>query len=478
MKTTQRAKRADPAPALLANHASDLLDSPFGFSRHLSREEARATGKALRKCLPRSALQTHVLRSPQVALDIVLAGNAGRLDHLVPLRMRRMAASPFAFFRGAAAVMAHDLDNRIRVGVGTQLCGDAHVSNFGFYASPERRVAMDLNDFDETAHGPFECDLQRLAGSVIVAARTGSVSKSAASEAAVDAIAAYRRMMRKLSRMPVLAAWHFSFDDNFRHAVGVKAIEGLVENVLSEAASNTSAKVVSEWTTRNGTEGWCFVEEPPVLTCVQGKEREAMEASLVEYAATLSEERRALLGRFVITDVAFRVVGVGSVGTRAYIALLHGNADDPLILQIKEARPTVLARMKDCHVAADGEHDGRRVVHGVKIMQTVSDPFLGWTTIDGCPFFVRTFRDMKGGVDVAKLKAGQFDDYARLCGALLARAHARSADARVLAAYLGRSEAFDEAMLKFAIAYADQTEADHAALAHAIKSGKVAAAPG
>lgn len=476
MKTTRRAKRAGPAPALLADRASDLLDSPFGFSSYLSRADARAAGKALRKRLPRSALQTHVLRAPQVALELVLAGNAGRLDRLVPLRMRRMAASPFAFFRGAAAVMAHDLDNRVRVGVGAQLCGDAHVSNFGFYASPERRIAMDINDFDETAHGPFECDLQRLAASVIVAARTGSVSKSAASEAAVDAIAAYRRMMRKLSSMPVLAAWRLSFDDRFRDAVGIKAIEGLVKRVISKAASNTSAKVVSEWTSRHATEKWRFVEEPPLLTRVKGKERQAIEASLVEYAATLSEERRVLLARFVITDVAFRVVGVGSVGMRTYIALLHGNADDPLILQIKEARPTVLTRMKDCHVWDDDQHDGRRVVHGVKIMQTVSDPFLGWTTIHRRPFYVRTFRDMKGGVDVAKLKAGQFDDYARLCGALLARAHARSADARVLAAYLGRSEAFDEAMLKFAIAYADQTEADHAALVKAVKSGKVAAA--
>lgn len=468
--------RTETAPALLADHTSNLLDAPLGSASHRSRAEARAAGKVLRKRLPRSALQTYALRPPQVALDIVLAGNAGRLDHLVPLRMRRMAASPFAFFRGAAAVMAHDLDNRTRVGVGAQLCGDAHVSNFGFYASPERRIAMDINDFDETAHGPFECDLQRLAASVIVAARTGSVSKSAASDAVVDAVAAYRRMMRTLSQMPVLTAWHLSFDDQFWDAVGVKAIESLVENVISKAASNTSAAVVSKWTTRKATKQWCFVEEPPLLTRVQNKEREAIEASLVEYAATLSEERRALLARFVITDVAFRVVGVGSVGTRAYLALLHGNADDPLILQIKEARPTVLTRMKDCHVSADDAHDGKRVVHGVKIMQTVSDPFLGWTTIDGRPYFVRTFRDMKGGIDVAKLKAGQFDDYARLCGALLARAHARSADARVLAAYLGRSEAFDDAILTFAMAYADQTEADHAALVQAVKLGTVAAA--
>ncbi|NHC15857.1 DUF2252 domain-containing protein [Motilibacter deserti] len=436
---------------------------------------ARARGKASRRAVPRSE-HAVLAASDRDPVAIVSAGNAGRLEHLVPLRIGRMSASPFAFLRGAAGVMAHDLAGSPRSGLVAQVCGDAHLSNVGFYASPERRLVLDVNDFDETVVGPWEYDLKRLVASVVVAGREAGAGEDACRSAAYDGARAYRQTARTLAKLPFVEAWAFDLG-HLLAATDVDDLGATLERVRAKAVGNGSSKVATRFTQRVENDGWRFLEQPPVLTQVVGREERAIEEGLRGYLATLPEDRRTLLGRFTVADVAFRVVGVGSVGTRAYVALLHGNGeDDALVLQVKESRPSVYAGDPACEPGA--EHAGRRVVLGQKAMQTASDPLLGWATVDGRPFLVRTFRDMKGSIDPVTLRGHQLDDYARLCGALLARAHARTLDPRALAAYLGKSDELDVALAAFAMAYADRTEADHAALVAAVRSGRLPAQTG
>ncbi|MEU0392536.1 DUF2252 domain-containing protein [Streptomyces sp. NPDC006208] len=441
-------------------------------------------GKALRTRVPRSSHD--VLRPTEQRPDAVQAveeSSRGRVPELTPIRVGRMAASPFAFLRGSAGLMAHDLVGTPVTGVSAQLCGDAHAANFGLYGDVRGRLVMDLNDFDETVVGPWEWDLKRLATSLVLAGRVAGAGEDVCRAAAFDAVGAYRRTMRLLSKMPALDAWNAIADEELVSHADARDLVGTLEQVEAKARKNTSARFAAKATApaddgeSGAAGGRRFVDAPPVLRRVPDTEAASVAAALGPYLRTVSEDRLPLLARYAIHDVAFRVVGTGSVGTRSYVVLLLDHRGDALVLQVKEARPSALLPHLEAagFPVAEAEHEGRRVVLGQKRMQVVSDILLGWTTVDGRPFQVRQFRNRKGSVDPAALEPDQFDDYGRMTGALLARAHSHSADPRLIAGYCGKSEELDEAVAAFAVTYADRTEADHAELLAAVKRGRIAA---
>ncbi|MGW2345782.1 DUF2252 domain-containing protein [Streptomyces sp. NPDC001661] len=441
----------------------------------------KAEGKALRGKVPRS---TH--RDFAADLDrpdgptAVEESSRGRIPELTPIRVGRMAATPFAFLRGSAGLMAYDLARTPVTGIGAQICGDAHAANFGLYADARGGLVIDLNDFDETVHGPWEWDLKRLATSLVLAGREAGADEDTCEEAAHDAVGAYRRTMRLLAKLPTLEAWNAIADEELVSHANARDLLGTLERVSEKASRNTSGRFAAKSTVAVEGGGRRFVDAPPVLRSVPDGEAAAVASALGPYLDTLSADRLPLLGRYAIHDVAFRVVGTGSVGTRSYVVLLLDHRGEPLVLQVKEARASALLP----HLAAAGfaaepvGHEGRRVVLGQKRMQVVSDILLGWTTVDERPFQVRQFRNRKGSVDPAALAADQIDDYARMTGALLARAHAHSADPRLVAGYCGKNEELDEAVAAFAVAYADRTEADHGELVRAVREGRVAAEAG
>ncbi|GGS37300.1 DUF2252 domain-containing protein [Streptomyces griseoviridis] len=441
----------------------------------------KAAGKALRRRVPRSAHAEFAADAGRPgAVRAVEESNRGRIPGLTPLRAGRMAATPFAFLRGAAGLMAYDLARTPVTGIGAQLCGDAHAANFGLYGDARGKLVIDLNDFDETVHGPWEWDLKRLAASLVLAGREAGADEDTCRTAAHDAAGAYRRTARLLARLPALDAWNAIADEELVSHTDAQDLLGTLERVAEKARANTSGRFAARSTEETGDGGRRFTDAPPVLRRVPDAEAAAVAASLAEYLTTLPEDRLPLLARYAVHDVAFRVVGTGSVGTRSYVVLLLDHRGEPLVLQVKEARPSALAPQLPAagfEVPAAG-HEGRRVVLGQKRMQVVSDMLLGWTTVDGRPYQVRQFRNRKGSVDATALAAGEIDDYARMTGALLARAHAHSADPRLLAGYCGKNEELDEAVAAFAVAYADRTEADHAELVAAVRSGRVAAEPG
>ncbi|WP_031078808.1 DUF2252 domain-containing protein [Streptomyces sp. NRRL WC-3742] len=441
---------------------------------------ARERGKALRERVPR---ERHAEFAPATgrpgAVEALEQSNAGRIASLVPLRVGRMAASPFAFLRGSAGLMAADLAGSPVTGVTAQLCGDAHAANFGLYGDARGRLVMDINDFDETVPGPWEWDLKRLATSLVLAARETGADEATARDAAHHAAGSYRRTLRTLAKLPALDAWNAVADEQLVSFAEAHDLADVLERVGAKALGNTSARFAARSTTRTADGGWRFTAAPPVLTEVTDATASAVADSLGAYVTTVPAEVRTLLGRHRVEDVAFRVVGTGSVGTRSYVVLLTDHRDQPLVLQVKEARPSALLP----HLPGRGgaqplEHEGRRVVRGQKHMQVVSDTLLGWTTVDGLPYQVRQFRNRKGSVDPAALQPAQLDDYARITGALLARAHSHTADPGLLSGYCGKSEALDEAIATYAVAYADRTEADHADLLTAVRSGRLPTDPG
>lgn len=437
-------------------------------------EELRARGRAERDRCPRAEHRLHRARSGGQAVEIVLAGNEGRVPELVPLRMARMAASPFAFFRGAAAVMARDLDAGPATELAAIICGDAHLSNVGFFASTERRLTMDLNDFDEAVTGPFEYDLKRMAASLVVAAQDAGIAADHADEAVSDMVRSYATTVRALSELPVDQAWALSFDRRMLNRIKVGHLADTMAEAAAKAESNNSARAARKMTERLDDD-WRFTDDPPILRRLVGPERAAVRAGLDHYVPSIARSRAMLLSRYRLTDLAFRVVGVGSVGRRAYIALLHGNHDDPLLLQVKEAADSCFAGSPRCR-PVDGGSAGEQVVTAQRIMQTMTDPLLGWTVVDGRPALVRTFRNLKGSIDVATLQGRQLDDYGRLCGALLARAHARSIDPLVLTGYCGGGGRLARALVDYANAYAEQNAKDHNAFQRAIRAGQVVTA--
>ncbi|MFD7241314.1 DUF2252 domain-containing protein [Streptomyces massasporeus] len=452
-----------------------------GFAQWPAEGSPKDEGKALRKRIPRSAHATLELDASRPdALSAVEESGRGRLPELTPIRVGRMAATPFAFLRGAAGLMAHDLARTPMTRIRAQLCGDAHAANFGLYGDARGGLVIDLNDFDETVIGPWEWDLKRLAASLVLAGRVAGADEDQCRKAAYDAAGAYRRTMRLLAKLPVLDAWNAIADEELVSHTDAHDLLGTLERVSEKARHNTSGRFAAKSTEVTEDGGRRFVDAPPVLRRVPDAEAAAVAASLEEYVGTLQEDRLPLLARHAVQDVAFRVVGTGSVGTRSYVVLLLDHRGEPLVLQVKEARASALVPhlLTAGFDAPEAGHEGRRVVLGQKRMQVVSDNLLGWTTVDGLPFQVRQFRNRKGSVDPAALAADQMDDYGRMTGALLARAHAHSADPRLIAGYCGKNEELDEAMADFAVAYADRTEADHAELLAGVKAGKVAAEMG
>ncbi|WP_406494087.1 DUF2252 domain-containing protein [Streptomyces sp. NBC_01604] len=452
-----------------------------GFADWPAEGTPKEEGRALRRSVPRSAHAVLDLDGGRPdAVSAVEESGRGRIPGLTPIRVGRMAATPFAFLRGSAGLMAYDLARTPMTRIRAQICGDAHAANFGLYGDARGGLVIDLNDFDETVNGPWEWDLKRLAASLVLAAREAGADEDTCRKAAHDATGAYRRTMRLLARLPVLDAWNAIADEELVSHTDAHDLLGTLERVSEKARANTSGRFAAKATEPTEDGGRRFVDAAPVLRRVPDEEAAAVAASLEQYLTSLSEDRLPLLARHAVHDVAFRVVGTGSVGTRSYVVLLLDHRGEPLVLQVKETRPSALVP----HLASAGfeapkvDHEGRRVVMGQKRMQVVSDILLGWTSVDGLPFQVRQFRNRKGSVDPTALAADQLDDYGRMTGALLARAHAHSADPRLIAGYCGKNEELDEAITAFAVAYADRTEADHAQLVAAVRSGRIAAEVG
>jgi uncharacterized protein (DUF2252 family) len=460
---------------------------------YLTVPERVARGKAARGEVPRS---THALFDPSPKrpdpIELLERQAKTRLPGLVPIRYGRMLVSPFTFYRGAALIMAQDLAATPRSGLTVQCCGDAHLSNFGAFASPERRLVFDINDFDETLPGPWEWDIKRLAVSMLIAGRDNGFGLKDQERMVLETVREYRTAMAGFAGMGNLDVWYSDLDlesfvarraSEFK-AKRVKATEGL----LAKARTRDSMAAFSKLThTVNGQVQ--IVNQPPLIVPVEQfapSSREetlgALRELLHQYRATLAFDRRVLLERFQITDFALKVVGVGSVGTRAYIALLIGrDGQDPLFLQAKEAEASVLEEfVGHSHFRNHGE----RVVTGQRLMQAASDIFLGWLHIesglDGRPhdYYVRQLKDWKLSAPIEQMTPAGMAVYGRLCGWTLARAHARSGDCIAIAAYLGKGDSFDRAIVEFSQAYAEQNDRDYQRLATAVKNGEITAETG
>jgi len=444
----------------------------------LSWEERRADGKKMRQAVPRESLAEWAPpKNRPDPVKTVIANNQGRQKHLIPLRMGRMAASPFAFLRGSACVMARDLSTEPITGISAVIDGDAHLNNFGMYGTPTREVVFDLNDFDEAIVGPWEWDLKRLVASVNVAGRSNGLNKTERAAAVRRCVEGYRGNARRLQSMGVLDIWYlhaYPGRDNPLVKPDPKA-RAVVRKTVAKALHTDNRALLSKVTGREGDGAWAFREEPPVLTRIDKATKQKIIDALDPYSRTLSRERRIMLGRYHVVDVAHRVVGVGSVGTRAYLVLLFGNGfDDPLFLQVKEASVPAHAPFLP-PLDKEFAHNGKRVIVGQRALQASSDPMLGYTTIDGRDYYVRQMKNLKASVPVEWLTGASFNFYAWICGAILARAHARTGDPARIAGYCGNSPILDEALAAWAESYGDQTESDHAALVDAIHRGEVEA---
>ncbi|HEU5038455.1 MAG TPA: DUF2252 domain-containing protein [Nocardioides sp.] len=456
-----------------------------------SRDQRRARGKEARRDVP---LASHCVARPDGPRDpvgLVLEQAQSRVPELVPIRHGRMLVSPFTYFRGAALPMAADLAGLPTSGLRVQLCGDAHLANFGAFASPERRLVFDLNDFDETLPGPFEWDVKRLAASLVVAARDNEYDAADRRRIVLEAVRSYREAMRRFAGMPMLDVWYTHLDiEAAVHEVGSqleKARRKKTEKALAKARTRTSMQALGKLTELvDGRRR--IVSDPPLIVpieqLVDQVESEELYAQLREllgsYRSTLQSDRRHLVEQFTLVQMARKVVGVGSVGTRAWILLLESTDGEPLFLQAKEAQASVLAPYAG---RSRYDNQGERVVAGQRLMQAASDIFLGWQRVSGIDdrerdFYVRQLRDWKLSVPIEEVVPSGMLVYAQLCGWTLARAHARSGDRIAIAAYLGRSDAFDLALAEFAEGYADLNELDHAALAAAVADGRASAETG
>jgi uncharacterized protein (DUF2252 family) len=441
-------------------------------------EKRRAEGKMLRRATPREA---HAEWKPDKTrpdpLKLLAENNRGRQAHLIPLRMGRMAASPFAFLRGSACVMASDLSRTPISGIPVVIDGDAHLNNFGMYGTPQREVVFDLNDFDEAVIGPWEWDLKRLTASVNVAGRQNGLNRSERAAAVRQCVKGYRFNARRLQDMGVLDTWYLHAYPGKENPI-VKAdpkSKAVFRKTLAKAMHTDNRALMPKVADRKGNGKWTFRDDPPVLTRVDKATRQKVIDALNRYSLTLPRERRLMLGRYHFADVAHRVVGVGSVGTRAYLVLLFGNGDaDPLFLQVKEALPPAHAPFLPTALG-EFQHNGKRVILGQRALQASSDPMLGYADIDGRDFYVRQMKNLKASIPVEWLTGESFNFYAWGCGVILARAHARTSDAARIAGYCGNSSALDDSLAEWAEAYGYQTEADHEALVAAIRRGQVKA---
>ena len=458
----------------------------------LTREQRAERGKALRTTVPRARHAEFVPGSARPdPLAQLESEDTARLPELLPLRYGRMAVTPFTYFRGAALPMASDLAGTVDTGLTVQCCGDAHLSNFGLFGSPERRLVFDINDFDETAPGPWEWDVKRLATSMEIAARNNEFPAGARRKVVLATVAAYRRAMREFAGRTTLEVWYAHADismlrERAELTLG-RARHKQVGKAVAKAQSKDHLGSLSRFTgVRNGE--LRIIADPPLIVPADDLvERDTdpfevttqMRKLLRTYRTSLEPERRVLLDRYRFVDLARKVVGVGSVGTRSWMLLLLGDDDrDPLFLQAKEAGPSVLEAFTK---PSEFDNAGRRVVVGQRLMQAVSDIFLGWVRVpagmDGRTrdFYIRQLRDWKGSAAVETMVPAGMRAYGELCGWTLARAHARSGDRIAIAAYLGSGETFENAVHEFAAAYADQNERDHAALVEAIRNGRITA---
>lgn len=443
-------------------------------------DESRAAGRALRDAIP---FEAHANWQPEPdrpdPVERVLAVNAGRQERLVPLRMSRMAESPFAFLRGAATVMAWDLSRSPSIGHNVMIDGDAHINNFGLFRTPRQDVVFDLNDFDETIVAPWEWDLKRLTASINVAARENSVDMEGRERAVRSACEAYRTTMNELRQVSPYDLWQMR---SYASALHIDApthldadekatIERTVERAMKRSHATMLAKVAEP-----AGKSWRFKVDPPILTQLDAAEKNHVIDGFRAYLRTIAGEWRMMLERYDVVDVAHRVVGVGSVGTRAYLVLLIGRAlGDPIFMQVKEGIVPAAAPFVP-PLEEPFRHQGRRVVHGQRLLQSSSDALLGWTTIAGRDFYVRQMKQIRGSVPVDWLHGATFDFYAWCLGLLLARAHARTGDPALIAGYCGASDKLDAAYAVWAERYGAQTVADHAAFCAAISVGRVKAA--
>jgi uncharacterized protein (DUF2252 family) len=495
-KATGRARQRKAAPAAepapLPNADKDAYDAvwhveppagPSWTARPWVHSTARAeAGKAARKRVPRVSHATFEPAANRDPIAILAAQEEDRLPDLVPLRHERMAESAFPYYRGTPAVMAFDLASTPRTDILVQASGDAHLSNFGMFASPERTLVFDANDFDETLPGPWEWDVKRLAASMVIAARANGFTAADARKSTMSAVRGYRQWMARYAGMRLIDVWYASITDNdIREAaeasgalVGRNAAtrRGRLEAIFTKARRRDGMRAFESLTAVvDGRR--VILEDPPVVVRMQADGMvEALEKVFTDYRSTMPENRRDFLERYRFVDFALKVVGVGSVGTRCFIIVLQGrDENDPLILQAKEATASV---MEPYLPASLHDHHGQRVVVGQQLMQGTSDIFLGWTRgPGGRDFYLRQLWDMKGSVDTTTLQPIGLGFYGGLCGWALARAHARTGDAVAISAYLGTSDTFDGAIADFAETYADVNDRDYAAYRAAVDAGKI-----
>ena len=454
------------------------------MSRQPSVEERMETGKALRESVPRSSHGEFVRHRGVDPLRILREQAKTRIPQLVPVRHARMLQSPFAFLRGSAAVMAADLASTPQTGLQVELCGDMHVSNFGVFASAERKLVFAINDFDECQFGPWEWDVKRLAASAFVAARHLGSDASACDEAARAIVGSYQKRLRRYAGMGHLAVWYDSIDSDTLIASLSPALHERAHALLNKARRRNHLQVLDKMTDLVDNAHQIVEQRPFIVrashTSMGRPVQEVINLFLEAYFRTLAPDRQMLLQRYSVVDAAHKVVGVGSVGTRCWVVLLHGrDTNDPLFLQIKEAQPSVLAPYAPALPPASG-NQGERVVLGQRLIQGSPDIFLGWGELDGVHFYVRQLRDMKGSIDLEPggISTKGFIEYCRLCGWALALAHAKSGDAAVLSGYIGKSSEFEDAIARFSAGYAEQTVQDHATMAAAARDGKIKVAEG
>ena len=469
------------------------MDEGAASPQRLDAGARKTIGKAARRRLPR---RLHAAWEPPPdrpdPIEILQAQAATREPDLVPIRYGRMLSSSFAFFRGGPAIMANDLAGMPTSGITVQACGDAHLVNFGLFGSPERELVFSINDFDETLPGPWEWDVLRLAASVAVAARQNGCSRRQQLEAARMTVRAYREAMLGFAELPTLKLWYLFMPSaqvleiigRLEAEFGVKAprlARDRLERIFAKARAHDDLAALAKLCETDGAT-LRLASRPPLLVPVRelwaaddaAQVAENVHLTLASYRASLRDDRLDLVEQFEVVDMARKVVGVGSVGTRCYVALLRGKGhDDVLFLQVKQAEASVL----EPHLEPSGYgNHGQRVVTGQRLLQTVPDIFLGWARgPDGDDYSVRQLWDMKGGIDPAKLTPGGLCVYGGLCGWILARAHGRGGDEVAIAAYLGKSDAFDDAVAGFAVTYADVNDRDHQTLAAAVEAGKLQA---
>jgi uncharacterized protein (DUF2252 family) len=445
-----------------------------------------AQGRLLRKRVPRMSQAAFEVRSDRDPIAILDRQEADRLPELLPLRHARMAESPFAYYRGTPAVMAFDLADSPRTDIIVQACGDAHISNFGIFASPERRLVFDANDFDETLPAPWEWDIKRLAASVVIAGRANGFSAARNREATMAAVRSYREWMARYAAMRLIEVWYSHITEADIRAAAEPQLARLkdaaarrarIEDIFSKARGRDQLRAASKLTqVRDGKR--LIVEDPPVIQRMEiPGGPDALRTIFEDYRATMAESRREFLERYRFADFALKVVGVGSVGTRCFVMILEGrDENDPLILQAKEAGASVL---EEYFAASSSANHGERVVIGQRLMQATPDIFLGWTRSQaGRDFYIRQLWDMKGSVDTSALQPVGLGFYGSICAWALARAHARSGDSVAISSYLGSSDTVDGAIADFAEAYADQNERDHRAYRAAIEAGRISTVSG